>query len=410
MPVEVVLPKVDMDMESGVIAAWKVSEGDRVQAGDVLFEMETSKSIMEVEAPASGIVRGLARVDGAALAVGTPVAWIDDGAGAPVARATAAAEAVSHVAHVAAPRTAHRAAASASQPTAARAPRTKRDATAAETAAGGETGIRATPLARRTARDAGVDLARVRGSGPRGRIVEADVSSAASAASDTTLVPFSLTRRTAARRLAESVRTAPHFYLTAHVEMTALRAALSARGREIQRAAGHAPTLTVALAFIAARALMAHPRVNASVEGDAARMHPHADIGIAMERDGDLVVPVLRAADTKTLAELTTEFVRLRDGVRAHTVTPGELTGGTFTLSNLGMHGVDAFTAIINPPQSAILAIGRVVDTPVGRDGSIVLRPMATLSLSSDHRIVDGVTAARFMADLRRSIEHPALE
>ena len=156
--------------------------------------------------------------------------------------------------------------------------------------------------------------------------------------------------------------------------------------------------------------LMRHPLLNASVEGDAARVHPDADIGIAMDRDGDLVVPVLRAAQAKDLAELTADFARLRDGVRAHTLAPGELRGGTFTLSNLGMHGVDAFTAIINPPQSAILAIGRVVDTPVGRDGAVVLRPMATLSLSSDHRIVDGVTAARFMADLRHAIEHPAFE
>ena len=155
---------------------------------------------------------------------------------------------------------------------------------------------------------------------------------------------------------------------------------------------------------------MRHPMVNASVQGPAARLHRHADIGIAMDRDGDLVVPVLRNAETRSLAELTADFARLRDGVRAHTLPPAELAGGTFTLSNLGMHGVDAFTAIINPPQSAILAIGRVVDTPVGRDGQIVLRPLATLSLSSDHRIVDGVTAARFMADLRQSIEHPAFE
>jgi len=407
MSVEVVLPKVDMDMESGVIAAWKVSEGDRVQAGDVLFEMETSKSIMEVEAPASGVVRGLARVDGAALAVGTAVAWIDDGAGPPGAR-TSSAAANSSSGAAPPPRPPYPTPASAARPHAA--PPSARGASAAGDMPDATPGIRATPLARRTARAAGVDLARVQGSGPRGRIVAADVSSAASAANDPTLVPFSLTRRTAARRLAESVRTAPHFHLTAHVEMTALRAALSGRGRDILRAAGHAPTLTVALAFIAARTLMAHPLVNASVEGDAARMHPHADIGIAMERDGDLVVPVLRSADTKSLADLVAEFARLRDAVRAHTVTPGALSGGTFTLSNLGMHGVDAFTAIINPPQSAMLAIGRVVDTPVGRDGIVVLRPMATLSLSSDHRIVDGVTAARFMADLRRSIEHPALE
>jgi pyruvate dehydrogenase E2 component (dihydrolipoamide acetyltransferase) len=408
MSTEVVLPKVDMDMESGVIAAWKVSEGDRVQAGDILFEMETAKSIMEVGAPAAGVIRGLAPVDGAAVAVGTVVAWIDDPAAAPT------------------PRTPRRSPAQKTHAT----PRdmardARRDDAAvavtppvADPSAANE--IRATPLARRTARATGIDLASVKGSGPQGRVVAADVMAAGPATGaavaqakpqpEARLVPFSLTRRTAARRLAESMRTAPHFYLTAHVEMTALRAALSEVGRAVQHAAGHPPTLTVALAFIAARTLTRHPLVNASVDGDAARLSEHADIGIAMERDGDLVVPVLRGAEKKSLAALTADFARLRDGVRKHTLPPSELAGGTFTLSNLGMYGVDAFTAIINPPQSAILAIGRAIDTPVARDGAVVVRAVATLSLSSDHRIVDGVTAARFMADLRQSIEHPVLE
>jgi len=406
MAVEVVLPKVDMDMESGVIAAWKVADGDRVRAGDVLFEMETSKSIMEVEAPASGIVRGLARVDGAAIAVGTRVAWIDDGAGAPDERAIDAPRRDRPPAPSPDAARAHAADAGAAAGDA----RAQPNATGGAPPAPAQSGPRATPYARRAAREAGVDLASVQGSGPRGRIVADDVAAVARAHEGTTLVPFSLTRRTAARRLVESVRTAPHFYLAAQVEMTALRAALAGRARDIQRASGHAPTLTVAIACVAARVLVRHPLVNASVEGDAARVHAHAHVGVAMEREGDLVVPVLRDADTRSLQELTAEFARLRDAVRAHTIKPGELHGGTFTVSNLGMHGVDAFTAIINPPQSAILAIGRVIDTPVGRDGQVVLRPMATLSLSSDHRIVDGVTAARFMADLRQSIEHPVLE
>lgn len=394
MAVEVVLPKVDMDMESGVIAAWKVAEGDRVRVGDILFEMETSKSIMEVESPGSGIIRGLARIDGAPITVGTRVAWIDDGGAPANLMAVPESAAPSRRAVRVAPD----------------APADRKPVAAATPGA-----LRATPFARRTAREAGVDLGRVKGSGPQGRVVAADVKAAAGASrkhiqGEGPLVPFSLTRRIAAQRLAESVRTAPHFYLTAAVEMTALRAGLSERGRDIQRTVGSPPTLTVAIAFLAARALMRHPMVNASVEGDAARLHSQADIGIAMERDGDLVVPVLRAAQSRSLAELTAEFARLRDAVRSHTLRPSELGGGTFTLSNLGMHGVDAFTAIINPPQSAILAIGRVMDTPVGRDGQVVLRPIATLSLSSDHRIVDGVTAARFMADLRQSIEHPALE
>lgn len=417
MAIEVVLPKVDMDMESGVIAAWKVAEGARVAAGDVLFEMETAKSIMEVESPGSGIIRRLAPVDGAAIAVGTAVAWIEDEhADARATPQPGSARADTRGVDTARGAHGHARAVSTS-------PNAATPSGAAVAHAGAAVvphqddpppALRATPYARRVARESGVDLAHVQGSGPHGRIVAADVGAHAAtgrddAAGAATLVPFSATRRIAAQRLCESVRTAPHFYLTAHVDMSALRAALSARSRDVQRAVGSPPTLTVALAFIAARALARHPMVNASVEGNAARLHAHADIGVAMDRDGDLVVPVLRDAGSRSLAELTAEFVRLRDGVRAHTLPPGDLAGGTFTLSNLGMHGVDAFTAIINPPQSAILAIGRIVDTPVGRDGQIVLRPIATLSLSSDHRIVDGVTAARFMADLRQAIEHPAL-
>ena len=220
-------------------------------------------------------------------------------------------------------------------------------------------------------------------------------------------MPFSPTRRVIAERLTRSVQTAPHFYLTAHVEMTALRAALAAATPAVVAATGAKPGITVALARLAGLVLARHPLVNARVDGEAAQLHPHAHIGIAMDRDGELCVPVLRDAGTRTLADLTADFARLRAAVHARTIQPADMRGGTFTISNLGMHGVDAFTAIIDPPQSAILAVGRTVDTPVGRDGAIVLRPMATLSLSSDHRIVDGITAARFMADLRRAIEQP---
>jgi len=320
MATEVVLPKVDMDMEDGVIAAWKVAEGDRVEAGDILFEMETAKSIMEVEAPASGVIRDLAPVDGAIVAVGTVVAWIDDG--------------------VTQPR-----------------PATTRPAD----------DVRATPFARRTARETGVDLAQVKGSGPQGRIVAADVTALAPAPTrsapraapqaDARLQPFTVARRMAARRLAESVRAAPHFYLTAHVEMGALRAALSQASRDIQHAVGHPPTLTVALAFIAARTLVRHPLVNASVEGDAARLHEHADIGIAMERGGDLVVPVLRAAETKDLATLAADYARLRDGVRAHTLPPSELAGGTHEAR--AHRGVRDITRDRHNPRSARSAPGQ---------------------------------------------------
>jgi pyruvate dehydrogenase E2 component (dihydrolipoamide acetyltransferase) len=400
MPVEVVLPKVDMDMETGIIAAWRVAEGDTVRKGDILFEMETDKAMMEVESPGSGRIRGLAAITGEAVPVGTPVAWIeaesDPAEIAPSQRATASTSPSPSPAKVSAPPAAVRAVVPGNE--------------------GERTRVRATPFARRTARAYGVTLDEIAGTGPRGRIVASDVEThtATQARGSTrvdpkagSLVPFNPVRRIVAQRLAESARTVPHFYLSAHIEMTALREALRRHASEVEATTGLKPTLTVLLVIIVGRVLGAHPGVNASIEGEATRLHADVHVGVAMDRDGDLVVPVLRNASTRSLAEVTAEFARLRDAVRSRTITPTDMRGGTFTVSNLGMYGVDAFTAIINPPECAILAVGRTVATPVGRDGQIVLRPMATFTLSSDHRIVDGIAAARFMADLRQGIEDP---
>lgn len=370
MPVEVILPKVDMDMETGIITEWKVAAGDRVRHGQILFDIETNKAVMEVESPGGGIIRDLAPITGEPVAVGTVVAWIDDDS-------------------------------------AVEAPSSSPRSTAAPSS------IRATPLARRAARMLAVDLAEVVGSGPAGRIVEKDVAArSASAAGPSSapagdrVVPFNPVRRIVAQRLAESARSAPHFFLTAQIDMGALQAALKRLGQD--PAPGNArPSLTVALAHLAGRVLVAHPLLNASIEGEGVRLHAMVNVGIAVDHDGDLFVPVLRDVATRTLAELRREFARLLAAVRARDIAPDDMRGGTFTISNLGMYGADAFTAIINPPECAILAVGRTIDTPVGRDGQVVLRPMATFTLSSDHRIVDGVTAARFIADLRAAIEQP---
>ncbi|HEY2863787.1 MAG TPA: dihydrolipoamide acetyltransferase family protein [Casimicrobiaceae bacterium] len=398
MPIEVILPKVDMDMEDGIITEWKVAPGDRVRQGQILFDIETNKSVMEVESPGSGVIRDLAPITGEPVAVGTVVGWIDvDGESrgdlSPNAGQT--------------------------KPPAASAPPPDDPATAppplaatvtADTDAKGS--IRATPLARRAARLLDVDLAEVPGSGPAGRIVEKDVASHArppghAATSADRLVPFNPVRRIVAQRLAESARSAPHFFLSAQIEMSALQTALRRPASEGAAAQDARPSMTVALAHLTGRVLAVHPLLNASIEGDAVRLHSRIHIGVAIDDQGDLFVPVLRDITAHTLDELTREFARLRAAVRAREIVPDDMRGGTFTISNLGMYGVDSFTAIINPPESAILAIGRTADTPVGRDGKIVLRPMATFTLSSDHRIVDGVTAARFIADLREAIEHP---
>ncbi|MGO4174563.1 dihydrolipoamide acetyltransferase family protein [Bosea sp. TAF32] len=406
MPVEVILPKVDMDMETGTIEAWHVEEGDLVRQGDTIFEIGTNKAVMEVEAPASGAIRGIKLETGVPITVGTPVAWIYlDGEAA-----TTPSEPAAAAASVAAATSNPEGAAPAS------------GASAAQSAA---PGLRATPLARRIARQNALDLKTVAGTGPRGRIGEADVkrhleqrprctqtqearpAPTPASASEGRLQPFSAIRRIVASRLSESMRTAPHFYLTSEIEMSAARELLRRLTARHERIGAPKPSITVLIARIAARILRDHPVINASAEGEATRFHERVDIGIAMERDGDLVVPVLRDAAGMDMPAMAREFARLRDGMAKRTLTPAELGGGTFTISNLGMYGVDSFTAIINPPQGAILAIGRTLDKPVGRDGQIVLRPMANFTLSSDHRIVDGVAAARFMADLREAVENP---
>ena len=409
MPVEVILPKVDMDMETGTIEAWHVKEGDQVRQGETIFEIGTNKAVMEVEAPASGAIRRIRAETGIAIAVGTPVAWIYlDGEAEDAAPAA-------------------KPAAMPALPPAAAAAVVANQASNGVAAGAVPVGLRATPLARRVARQNGIDLRSIAGSGPRGRIGEADVRShiaavaapapvavdgaaatcrSAEAPADT-LKPFSAIRRIVATRLSESMRTAPHFYLTSEIEMSAAQALLRRLAARHERLGAPKPSLTVLIARIAAGVLGHHPLLNASAEGESTRFHERIDIGIAMEREGDLVVPVLRDAGTMDMPAMAREFARLREGVAKRSLTPAELGGGTFTISNLGMYGVDSFTAIINPPQGAILAVGRTVEKPVGRDGQIVLRPMANFTLSSDHRIIDGVTAARFMADLREALENP---
>ncbi|MGH8849542.1 MAG: dihydrolipoamide acetyltransferase family protein [Casimicrobiaceae bacterium] len=400
MPVEVILPKVDMDMETGIITEWKVASGDRVRQGQILFDIETNKSVMEVESPGSGTIRDLAPITGEPIAVGTPVAWIDTEGAAAAAMPAAA------------PR---------SEPVLEEAPRapqrTVAPAPPSSPAAASSGAVRATPFARRTARMLNVDLAQVAGSGPAGRIVEKDIADHAGAATGRSragagadrIVPFNPVRRIVAQRMAESARSAPHFFVTAQIEMAALQQALRHFGQDRPTPDGARPSMTVALAHLAGRVLVAHPLLNASIEGDAVRLHAGINVGVAIDDEGDLFVPVLRDVPSRTLEDLAREFARLRAAVHSRQIVPDDMRGGTFTISNLGMYGVDAFTAIINAPESAILAVGRTIDTPVGRDGQVVLRPMATFTLSSDHRLVDGVTAARFVADLRGAIEHPEL-
>lgn len=406
MPVEVILPKVDMDMETGTIERWTVAEGDSVAEGQLLFEIGTNKAVMEVEAPTSGVIRRISAKPGDVVAVGTPVAWIYG--------ASEMFDPANSPAKLPTPKEPANDAGS-------------RPAANPPGATANPMGIRATPLARRLAREAGLSLGDVTGTGPRGRIGEADIRAhlakaatpvrgappaPAPAAPSTTsaageLVPFSLVRRIVAQRLTESATRVPHFYLEAAIDLSAALGFLRRMTPAIQSRTGQKPSLTAFIAHVVGHVLADHPLLNASVEGEAVRLHPERHIGIAMDRDGDLVVPVLRKAGSGRFEQTVAEFGRLRMAVADRSLKPSEMEGGTFTISNLGMFGVDRFTAILNPPQTGILAVGRTVETPVGVDGAVVLRPIANFCLSSDHRVVDGVVAARFMADFRHRMENP---
>ena len=385
MAVEVILPRVDMAMESGAIVAWKVSEGQEVREGDLLFEIETDKATMEVEAPSAGVVGGIRVAAGVEVPVGTVVAYIygkDETAHPPAPEPAAVEE---------------------SRPAVRDEPPTS-PVPPAPPASRAADRPRATPLARRLARERGIDLGAVRGSGERGRIHRADVEGhlgerAAQPGGDSEIVPFDSTRKLIARRVRHSVETSPHFFMTASIDMGGALA--------LRRRVDFRPSLTAVVIRALGPLLLEHPTLNASVEGDAARLHRRSHIGVAMDRDGDLLVPVLRDAHDRSLESVTAELARLREAAMERRITPEEMSGGTFTLSNLGMYGIDGFTAIINPPESAILALGRVAETPVGVDGEVVLRPMARFTLSADHRLVDGVAAARFMGDLREALECP---
>ena len=401
------MPKVDMAMTEGTIATWYRHEGDQVTAGEPLFDVETDKANVEVEAPASGVLWGVQSGPGATVPIAQVIAYIlAPGESAPERPTSTATPASAPQAVVAAP-----------APTAVEMP----------SAPNGK--IRATPLARKIGREHQVDLARVAGSGPRGRVDSRDVHAflaqqhaaapeqahahAAHVAPTTdeqvTRVPLSGLRRVVAERMLASVRTTPHFTLQMQVDMGEASELRRRVAPAIARPAGTKLSFTAILVRALAPLLATHPYLNSSLDGETILLHHSAHIGIALDRAGDLLVPVIRDAQRLTLAEIAAALGDLSARGQARKLAPDELRGSTFTLSNLGMFGVDSFTAIINPPESAILAVGRITEMPVARDGALVIRPIMQMTLSADHRTVDGATAARFLADLRERLENPYL-
>ncbi|MBN7761120.1 pyruvate dehydrogenase complex dihydrolipoamide acetyltransferase [Nitratireductor aquibiodomus] len=433
MAVEVILPKVDMDMSTGRISSWLVEEGATVKKGDLLFEIETDKAAMEIDSPAAGIVRNITGKEGIDIPVGQVVAWIyEEGEAVADAPASAPAETAAE-----AP-----AKAEAPAPVEAAAPVAAAPAATAEASSG----VRASPLARRLAKEAGLDLSAIAGSGPKGRIVKADVEAAgkdggakaaaraeaASAAASAPqamsddqvlklfeegsyeLVPHDSMRKTIARRLVEAKSTIPHFYLTLDCEidaLLALRKQLNDAAPKVKTGDGEKPAYKLSVNDMVikahAKALAMVPDANVSWTEDAMVKHKNADVGVAVSIPGGLITPIVRRADEKTLSAISNEMKDLAARARSRKLKTEEYQGGNTAVSNLGMFGIKDFAAVINPPHATILAVGAGEQRAVVKDGEVKVATVMSVTLSTDHRAVDGALGAELLAAFKQVIENP---
>jgi pyruvate dehydrogenase E2 component (dihydrolipoamide acetyltransferase) len=401
MAAEVKVPRLGQGMESGTVVKWLKAEGDQVEKGEPLYELDTDKVTQEVEAEAAGVLLKIAVPEGE-VPVGTTIAFIgEQGESVPDVSGNGKVETV------AAPEPPREEAAEPApepEPEPAAAPAPRRE---------GER-IKASPLARRIARERGIDLASLAGTGPDGRIIAEDVDRAAAApaartgavpAGEVERVPLTSIRRTIARRLTEAW-TVPVFQLQVSADMTRANAVVAA-ARELHPDVK--VSVTDLLTKICASALHRHPDVNVSFAEDALLRHPSANVGIAVAAPQGLVVPVVKAAERLSLAEIAAVRADLVDRARNQKLTQDDMAGGTFTISNLGMFGVEAFVAVLNPPQAAILAVGTTEDRAVVVEGEIAVRPTMTMTLTVDHRAVDGAPAADFLQTLKAMLELPGL-
>jgi pyruvate dehydrogenase E2 component (dihydrolipoamide acetyltransferase) len=426
---EILMPRLSDTMEEGVVSSWHKKPGDKVAAGDALVDIETDKALMEYEAYEDGVLGTILVAEGESARIGTPIAVLVTDGAAPSAAAPPAEPAPPAEAPVSPP--------SGDGTVSAGTDDGLRTESAVQQAGAGlaapatqanGTGSRppSSPLARRIARKNGVDLAGLAGSGPGGRIIRADVeaavrdtaSTAAPASApaiadtevvrpqdpDTEQVPLSRIRKVTARRLAESMRTAPHFYLTRVVDVEDLLAFRATLNAALAPAKVSVNDLIVKAC---ATALRANPVLNVSFTEEHLLVHKRVHVGVAVALEDGLVVPVIRDADRKSVSQIGAETRELAGRAREQRLTPQEMSGGTFTVSNLGMFGVDAFTAVINPPEAAILAVGATRQDVVFHDGEVVPRNRMTVTLSVDHRACDGATGAAFLGQLADLLENP---
>jgi pyruvate dehydrogenase E2 component (dihydrolipoamide acetyltransferase) len=424
MATKVSMEALSPTMEEGKLVKWLKNEGDAVKTGDPLAEVETDKAIMELVARGDGILRKHVLTEGTSAPVGTLVGVIAaadenidaliSGAAAPAAAAPAPAAAPAAPA-AAAP------AAAAPAPTPAPAAPAAAAAPAAPAASTGPT--RSSPLARRLASEKGLDLSTVQGSGPNGRIIKRDIEAAATSGAaaqpaaartqpvipsgaDFQDVPLTNIRKVIAKRLGESIGPIPTFYLTAELDLTRvmeMRAAMADMGAEYK------VSVNDVLIKAVATALSQHPEVNAHWGGDHIRYFNRVHVGMAVATDDGLIVPVIWDADRKRMSEISKDAKELAKRARERKLKPEEFTGSTFSVSNLGMFGIDQFTAIINPPEAGILAIGASEEKPVVVDGEVVIRNRVRVTMSCDHRIIDGAVGAKFLQTLRRLVENPLM-
>ncbi len=411
---DILMPALSPTMEEGALAKWHVKEGDEVKAGDVIAEIETDKATMEVEAVDEGVVEAILVAAGTeGVKVNTPIARLKGDGDAPPQSA----------APTAPPKGEHPKPAPTKDP--------PPPGEVARRAGGGKDATRtfASPLARRLAEQSGLDLKALKGTGPHGRIVKADIEAArgkAPAAAPQAaprqaqsleqlgiapgsydLVPLDGMRKVIARRMTDSFRDVPHFPLTIDLEIDALLAA-RARINALLEKDGVKVSVNDLVIKAAAVALRREPEANASYTPEGIALHHHADVAVAVAVEGGLITPIVRAAETKGLAQIATEMKDLAERARGKKLKPEEFQGGTFTVSNLGMFGIRSFASIINEPQGAIMSVGVGEQRPVVKDGQLAVATMMTVTLTCDHRVVDGAIGARFLSVFKTLIEEPA--
>jgi pyruvate dehydrogenase E2 component (dihydrolipoamide acetyltransferase) len=380
------MPALEMAQETGKLVSWLSKEGDTVAKGQPLLEIETDKAVMELESPADGVLAGIKVQPGTDVPVGETIAWIvAPGEAIPTDVATIPTARTISVPHT-------------------------DNATSEKPGAGSSRGFaaRVSPKARRLAAEHGVELKNLRGSGPDGEILATDILSAANKSPTGSPVhSLSTVARLMAERTTQSWTTVPHFFVVREVDATMLREERDKLAPIVQSSHDVKLTYTDLLAALVARVLAKHPRLNASWTGDKIRENPDVNIAIAIAVDDGVVAPVIQKADRSDIGKIALQRHQLAERARSGKLHPTDLSGGTFTISNLGMFGIDAFSAVIVPPQAAILAVGRIRDRVAAVDGLPTVRPMMTLTLSSDHRVIDGTRAAMFLQDLAQAIEDP---